>query len=88
MDGAVGERAQAIVQRTERNCPSKVTLLPLLLNSWHLGAVLSPELRPAVRRPDKVGVHSKQELVVWAVRNGLLDEAPAGVDSLPVPEGQ
>ena len=28
MDGAVGERAQAIVQRTERNCPSKVTLLP------------------------------------------------------------
>ena len=40
------------------------------------------------RIQDKVGVHSKQELVVWAVRNGLLDEAPAGVDSLPVPEGQ
>ena len=40
------------------------------------------------RIQDKPGVHSKQELVVWAVRNGLLDEAPAGVDSLPVPEGQ
>ena len=40
------------------------------------------------RIQDKAGVHSKQELVVWAVRNGLLDEAPAGVDSLPVPEGQ
>ena len=46
-------------------------------------------VRNAVYRiQDKVGVHSKQELVVWAVRNGLLDEAPAGVDSLPVPEGQ
>ena len=42
MDGAVGERAQAIVQRTERNCPSKVTLLPLVVNGWHLGPVLSP----------------------------------------------
>ena len=51
MDGAVGERAQAIVQRTERNCPLEVTLLPLVVNGWHLGAVLSPELRPAVRRP-------------------------------------
>ena len=40
------------------------------------------------RIQDKVGVHSKQELVSGAVRNGLLDEAPAGVDSLPVPEGQ
>ena len=40
------------------------------------------------RIQDKAGVHSKQELVVWAVKNGLLDEAPAGVDSLPVPEGQ
>ena len=29
----------------------EVTLLPLLVNSWHLGPVLSPGLRPAVRRP-------------------------------------
>jgi DNA-binding NarL/FixJ family response regulator len=33
-------------------------------------------VRNAVYRiQDKVGVHSKQELVVWAVRNGLLDDA-------------
>ena len=46
-------------------------------------------VRNAVYRiQDKVGVHSKQELVVWAVRNGLLDEVAAGVDSPPVPEGK
>ena len=36
-------------------------------------------VRNAVYRiQDKVGVHSKQELVVWAVRNGLLDDVAAG----------
>ena len=30
---------------------------------------------------DKLKIGSKQELVVWAVRNGLMDEAAAGVDS-------
>ena len=36
-------------------------------------------VRNAVYRiQDKVGVHSKQELVVWAVKNGLLDEVAAG----------
>ena len=30
------------------------------------------------RIQDKLGVNSKQELVVWAVRNGLLDEAEPG----------
>ena len=36
----------------------------------------------------KLGVETKQELVVWAVRNGLLDEVAAGVDSQPVPEAK
>ena len=30
---------------------------------------------------DKLGFDSKQEVVVWAVRNGLLDDVVAGVDS-------
>ena len=46
-------------------------------------------VRNAVYRiQDKVGVHSKQELVVWAVRNGLLDEVAAGDGAPPPPEGQ
>ena len=40
------------------------------------------------RIQDKLGIRTKQELVVWAVRNGLMDEVVAGVDSQPVPEGQ
>ena len=46
-------------------------------------------VRNAVYRiQDKVGVHSKQELVVWAVRNGLLDEVAAGDGAPPPPEGR
>ena len=40
------------------------------------------------RIQDKLGIQTKQELVVWAVRNGLLDDVVVGVDSQPVPEGQ
>ena len=40
------------------------------------------------RLQDKLGIRTKQELVVWAVRNGLLDETVVGVDPQPVPEGQ
>jgi DNA-binding NarL/FixJ family response regulator len=40
------------------------------------------------RIQDKLGIGTKQELVVWAVRGGLLDEVAAGADSNPVPEGQ
>ena len=32
------------------------------------------------RIQDKLGIGTKQELVIWAVRNGLLDEVVAGVD--------
>ena len=32
------------------------------------------------RLQNKLGIGTKQELVVWAVRNGLLDEVAAGVD--------
>ena len=36
-------------------------------------------VRNAVYRvQDKLGVESKQEIVVWAVRNGLLDDVMAG----------
>ena len=40
------------------------------------------------RLQNKLGIGTKQELVVWAVRNGLLDETAVGVDPQPVPEGQ
>ena len=33
------------------NCPSKATFLPSVVNGWQKGSVLSPGLRPAVRRP-------------------------------------
>ena len=46
-------------------------------------------VRNAVYRiQDKVGVHSKQELVIWAVRNGLLDEVAAGDGAPPPTEGR
>ena len=40
------------------------------------------------RIQDKLGIGTKQELVVWAVRGGLLDEVAAGADPQPVPEGR
>ena len=40
------------------------------------------------RIQDKQGIKTKQELVIWAVRNGLLDDVVVGVDSRPAPEGQ
>ena len=45
-------------------------------------------VRNAIYRvQDKLGVESKQEIVVWAVRNGLLDDVVGGVDSQPTAEG-
>ena len=40
------------------------------------------------RIQEKLGIGRKQELVIWAVRNGLVDDVVVGVDSQPVPEGQ
>ena len=40
------------------------------------------------RIQDKLGIGTKQELVIWAVRNGLVDDVVVGVDSQPAPEGQ
>ena len=37
------------------------------------------------RIQDKLGVKTKQELVIWAVRNGLLDDVVVGNDSHPMP---
>ena len=39
------------------------------------------------RVQDRLGIKSKQELVIWAVRNDLVDDIVVGVDSQPVPEG-
>ena len=39
------------------------------------------------RIQDKLGVTTKQELVIWAVRNGLLDDVVVGGDAQP-PDGQ
>ena len=35
---------------------------------------------------DKLEVGKKQELVIWAVRNGLVDDVVVGGDAQPVPE--
>ena len=40
------------------------------------------------RIQEKLGVKTKQELVVWAVRNGLLDDVVVGNDSQPESKGQ
>jgi DNA-binding CsgD family transcriptional regulator len=40
------------------------------------------------RIQDKLGIGTKPQLVVWAVRNGLVDDLVADVDSRPAPEGQ
>ena len=40
------------------------------------------------RIQDRLGIKTKQELVIWAVRNGLLDDVVVGVGSQPAPEGQ
>ena len=37
------------------------------------------------RVQNKLGVARKQELVIWAVRNGLLDDVAVGIDSSPTP---
>ena len=39
------------------------------------------------RIQDKLGVKTKQGLVIWAVRNGLLDDVVVGRDSQVLPEG-
>ena len=46
-----GDRAQATVQRTGGDYPLGVTLWLSVVNGWQTGSVLSPGLRPAVRRP-------------------------------------
>ena len=37
------------------------------------------------RIQDKLRIQTKQELVIWAVRNGLLDDVVAGIDAPPTP---
>ena len=32
------------------------------------------------RIQDKLGIETKQELVIWAVRNGLVDDVIVGID--------
>ena len=40
------------------------------------------------RIQEKLGIRRKQELVIWAVRNGLVDDVVVGNDPQPEPEGQ
>ena len=55
----------------------EVTLLPLLVNSWRTGPVLSPGLRPAVRSPvirtAMVASKGPLELIYPAARTALDD---------------
>ena len=38
------------------------------------------------RIQDKLGIKSKQELVIWAVQNDLVNDVAVGRDSQPVPK--
>ena len=38
------------------------------------------------RIQNKLGVETKQELMIWAVRNGLLDDVVVGIDPSPMPQ--
>ena len=40
------------------------------------------------RIQEKLGIGRKQELVIWAVRNGLVDDVVVGNDPRPESEGQ
>ena len=40
------------------------------------------------RIQDKLAIRTKPELVVWAVRNGLVDDVAVGLDVQPTPQGQ
>ena len=40
------------------------------------------------RVQEKLRIKTKQELVIWAVRNGLVDDATLGAATPPEPEGQ
>ena len=40
------------------------------------------------RIQDKLGIKTRQELAIWAVRNGLVDDVAVDVDSRPAPEVQ
>ena len=40
------------------------------------------------RIQEKLGAGRKQELVIWAVRNGLVDDVVVGNDPQPESEGQ
>ena len=38
------------------------------------------------RIQDKLGIRTKQGLVIWAVRNGLVDDIVVGAEAQPAPE--
>ncbi len=50
-----------------------------------LGVNMATVRNAVYRVQDKLGVGSKQEIVVWAVRNGLLDDDLVGIDAKPTP---
>ena len=50
-----------------------------------LGVNMTTVRNAVYRVQDKLGVGSKQEIVVWAVRNGLLDDDVMGVNSRRTP---
>ena len=53
-----------------------------------LGVTMTTVRNAVYRVQDKLGVESKQEIVVWAVRNGLLDDDLGGVDTPANTDGQ
>ena len=53
-----------------------------------LGVTMATVRNAVYRVQDKLGVESKQEMVVWAVRNGLLDDDLVGVDTPANTDGQ
>ena len=90
-----GERGLASRRNRDRLTALERETLTLFAGGRSYGGIAAERgnstvtVRNTINRiQDKLGIRTKQELVVWAVRNGLVDDVVVGVDSQPMSEGQ
>ena len=90
-----GDRTLASRQATEKLTALERETLTLFANGRSYTQIAEARGNSTVtvrntlyRIQDKLGIRTKQGLVIWAVRNGLMDDVEVGVDAQPVPEGQ
>ena len=90
-----GERGLTSRRATEKLTALERETLTLFASGRSYGEIAAERgnstvtVRNTINRiQDKLGIRTKQELVIWAVRNGLLDDVVVGVDPQPAPEGQ